>query len=731
MKLFSICLRQRISIVVILFLLFYSLSSAMMSFAEQSEYPDKGQYNIELPEGRTDYVIMSSNNVKNGEVIVEGDDRYVYVSQKANSALSYDTIVEKNITFTADTVDPDKEWVTQEAADLIRENYDADWNYDMINVKRADISELEDVDEGLVSEDAIKVAILDSGVDYVATDAKVVKCVNLIEHDQEVEDMLSDTTGHGSAVAGIINNIDPDAAIYSVRVLDENNTTTLSRVVEGIYWCIENEVDIINMSFGTEINSEILHQAILDAKEHGILMIASSGNDPETEVEYPARYSEVMAVGSADPEGKLSVNNAEGEATEILAPGELVFAQSTLGLYTIVNGTSVAAPHVAGVASLLLRRDCDKSPEFIRGLMIASSRKTEQNSNAGILDAEQANESYDEYQEDPEQFDAGVHKEGVDKDGEAHANWGTWPLDVPYDQRINLHEQLVDLGIELEGLELSGAEVGALKAGAVYPDKADLEKTVPYHGRKTKNWFTTHKYITVMAQAFRNHSGGGSINYPNSVTLLGTNHYSTNMAAVIKHDFKRTQVYNYKQNNAYNNNVSSTIRYYSWSEPFIITDSDGNTSTKHYLLSEGTIGEDLDLLSATEQLYLKSLFIYGVAIHNMTDTFAHASYGKIGNSDVIPIVHSVVDYTHILGADDKTVRPKRWIDAKYATQRVIVRAINGTAGVIKDFQPHVTDASRDYWLHAPIDKANVINPNSTYSVFNYINCKHYSLANDN
>ena len=267
MKLFSRFLRRRVSIAVILVLLFYSLSSAMISYAERFDDPSVDQYKIEIPEGNTDYVIMSSRDIKNGEAVVEGDDKSIYVSKKAKITSTKDTIVEKNITFTADTVDPDKEWVTQEAADLIRENYDADWNYDMINVKRADVSELDDVEDGLVSENAIKVAVLDSGVDYVATDAKVVECVNLIEDDQDVEDMLSDTTGHGSAVAGIINNIDPDAAIYSVRVLDENNTTTLSRVVEGIYWCIENDVDIINMSFGTEINSEILHQAIQDANE--------------------------------------------------------------------------------------------------------------------------------------------------------------------------------------------------------------------------------------------------------------------------------------------------------------------------------------------------------------------------------------------------------------------------------------------------------------------------------
>ena len=109
---------------------------------------------------------------------------------------------------------------------------------------------------------------------------------------------MNDMTGHGTAIAGIIHDIAPNAQIYSVRIMDAENKATLSRVVEGIYWCIDKDIDIINMSFGTTVESAVLKKAIQDANEAGILMVSSAGNGDTAGVEYPAAYNEVIAVGS-------------------------------------------------------------------------------------------------------------------------------------------------------------------------------------------------------------------------------------------------------------------------------------------------------------------------------------------------------------------------------------------------------------------------------------------------
>ncbi len=107
----------------------------------------------------------------------------------------------------------------------------------------------------------------------------------------ESNPFFEDATGHGTAVAYLIasnpdeesiRGMNGDAAVYSVQVLNENNAGTLSGGgVQGIYWAIENDMDIINMSFGTPRSSEILEKAVEDAREAGILLVAVAGNDPE------------------------------------------------------------------------------------------------------------------------------------------------------------------------------------------------------------------------------------------------------------------------------------------------------------------------------------------------------------------------------------------------------------------------------------------------------------------
>ena len=81
----------------------------------------------------------------------------------------------------------------------------------------------------------------------------------------------------GNDIKGI-KGIAPNVELYSIKVLDENNEAPVSRIIQGIYKCIEEKVDIINMSFGTVNKSEALEKAIKAAKDAGILMIASAGN---------------------------------------------------------------------------------------------------------------------------------------------------------------------------------------------------------------------------------------------------------------------------------------------------------------------------------------------------------------------------------------------------------------------------------------------------------------------
>ena len=155
---------------------------------------------------------------------------------------------------------------------------------------------------------------------------------------------------------GSIKGINPNIEIYSAKILDNNNKASIDRVVKAIDWAIEKKVNIINMSFGRKGNSVTLHNAIRRAKRAGILMFASSGNggsSEENNVEYPAAYDEVVAVGAVTPEGTLSDMTSTGDELELLAPGEYIKTTGWMDLECISNGTRFAVPHVTGIASLL------------------------------------------------------------------------------------------------------------------------------------------------------------------------------------------------------------------------------------------------------------------------------------------------------------------------------------------------------------------------------------------
>ena len=180
--------------------------------------------------------------------------------------------------------------------------------------------------------DKIRVAVIDSGMDCTEH-FDVKEHINFVKEDAELALWYEDRTGHGTGIAGIIagnesglQGMNPEAELYSLKVLDENNQSPVSRIAEAIYWCVEQDIQIINMSFGTSLDSKVLHDAVKAAEDAGILMLAAAGNTGGR-VEYPAAYPEVMAVGCVDSQGEVSDYSCEGSSVEILAPGEKVVTE--------------------------------------------------------------------------------------------------------------------------------------------------------------------------------------------------------------------------------------------------------------------------------------------------------------------------------------------------------------------------------------------------------------------
>ena len=284
---------------------------------------------------------------------------------------------------------------------VVDTKYAYEWNLAAVHATPEELSQYP------TDESVIKIAVLDSGT-CVIEDVEVQEYINLVTEEDEILPIYADGTGHGTAVAGIIAakddqegiiGIAPDAAMYSVKVFDQINEAPISRIIRGIYWAIDHDISIINMSFGTTINSYALHQAVQDAYEEGILMVAAAGN--KGILEYPAAYNEVIAVGAVNYEGKRSDFSATGDGLELMAPGECVLSDSFYGGVMAVDGTSIAAPHVVGAAAVLWAKDTSKSSDFIRQLLNASANCSQENPEEygnGILDVKRAFEIYSDFE---------------------------------------------------------------------------------------------------------------------------------------------------------------------------------------------------------------------------------------------------------------------------------------------------------------------------------------------
>lgn len=203
----------------------------------------------------------------------------------------------------------------------------------------------------------VKVAVLDTGIDYKHPDLDD-NCyggVNVINPRKSYKD----DNGHGTHVAGIIaaeNNeigvvgVAPDASLYGVKALDRNGSGWLSDIIAGLEWCVNNEMDIVNMSLGSNSDIQAFHDAC-DAASTKVILVAAAGNDGGA-VDYPAAYNSVIAVSAMNISDGLAYFSSYGPEIEIAAPGVNILSTYKGGGYETHSGTSMAAPHVAGTLAL-------------------------------------------------------------------------------------------------------------------------------------------------------------------------------------------------------------------------------------------------------------------------------------------------------------------------------------------------------------------------------------------
>ena len=194
------------------------------------------------------------------------------------------------------------------------------------------------------------------------------------------DDNAADGHGHGTHVAGTVaqatNNsrgvtgMAPRASILPVRVLNSSGYGTSAGVAAGIIWAADNGANVINMSLGSSQYSSIMEEACNYARDAGVLVVAASGNNgSSSQISYPARYDSAIAVGALDINNTVTWYSNQGAELDIVAPGgdtrydrngdgyaDGVLQETTYaGIrgYWFFQGTSMASPHVAGLAAQL------------------------------------------------------------------------------------------------------------------------------------------------------------------------------------------------------------------------------------------------------------------------------------------------------------------------------------------------------------------------------------------
>ncbi|BAT53625.1 protease [Nostoc sp. NIES-3756] len=280
------------------------------------------------------------------------------------------------------------------------EYYSKQWNLHQIGV------------EGAWSQtkgSGITVAVIDTGVTKVRDlqETKFVKGYDFVNDKEEA----TDDNGHGTHVAGTVaqatNNkygvagVAYEASIMPLKVLSAYGGGTVADIAEAIKFAADKGADVINMSLGGGGESQLLKDAINYAHNKGVTIIAAAGNENDSSASYPARYPHVIGVSAIGPDGEKAPYSNYGAGVDISAPGGSdagAILQETIneqgeGVFLALQGTSMASPHVAGVAALI-KASGIKEPDAILQVLQQSARPIKEDSlnyyGAGQLNAEAA-----------------------------------------------------------------------------------------------------------------------------------------------------------------------------------------------------------------------------------------------------------------------------------------------------------------------------------------------------
>ncbi|MDX6767927.1 MAG: S8 family peptidase [Elusimicrobiota bacterium] len=208
----------------------------------------------------------------------------------------------------------------------------------------------------------VKVAVIDTGVQKDNPELAGILRGGFNALANGRPDDWGDEEGHGTHVAGTIAakrdgegvvGVAPQVELYSVRVLDKDGNGTYDDVIAGIEWAAANGMQVANLSLGADEGSEPLRLAVQAAARRGLVIVAATGNSGGP-VNYPAKYPETIAVGASDRDDKTAFFSSRGSEVDFIAPGMDIPSLKKGGGTETLSGTSMATPHVTGLAALAI-----------------------------------------------------------------------------------------------------------------------------------------------------------------------------------------------------------------------------------------------------------------------------------------------------------------------------------------------------------------------------------------
>jgi thermitase len=221
----------------------------------------------------------------------------------------------------------------------------------------------------------VTIAILDSGIDYTHEDLSANYLLGGYDWVNNDTDPMDDF-GHGTQCAGIaaavIDNGKGIAGIAQVnllaeKVLDHTGWGTEWDVAQAVVHAVDYNATIISLSLGGNESDQVEEDACRYAWDRGCLLVAAAGNAHQYGILYPAAYESVIGVGSIDQTDQR--RGTWGPQLELMAPGVSIISTTLYGNYASISGTSMATPHVAGVAALIWSHDPSLTNQQVRTIL--------------------------------------------------------------------------------------------------------------------------------------------------------------------------------------------------------------------------------------------------------------------------------------------------------------------------------------------------------------------------